>query len=166
MTTPTPKHALRFMAGIAQEAQKLGLRKGIGAAAAKANPIIVMLEAASAVTGVVDSILQYRTAAAHRDGLRDLLPVEAGRLEAERAQLKLQIERAQADMAQRQQVRDRLAQLIKACVGAVRVTWDELARLRDDDLPDLDRIDAMTAELDDAWRQFQTALEYHHQTTH
>lgn len=166
MTAPAPKHALRFMAGIAQEAQKLGLRKGLGAAAAKSNPVVMVLEAASAIVGVVDSFLQYRTAAAHRDGLRDMIPSEAGRLAAERAQLALQIERVRADMDQREQVRDRLVQLVKACVGAVRMAWDELSRLRDDDLPDLNRIDAMTADLDDAWRQFQTALEHHHQTSH
>lgn len=160
MSVHVPRHALRLMPQIAAQVAKHGLRNGLANVAAKANPTLMMIEAATSVAGAIDSYLQYRTAVADRDGLKKLLPLEEKRLRDERENLRQQLARVQADMDQRQRIQECLRQLVNACVNAVRLTWEELERLRHEDLPDLGAIDELTKKLEEAWHHFQAALAY------
>ena len=161
MSARAPLHALRLMPLIAAQVAKHGLRKGLANATAKANPTLMVIEAATSVAGAIASYLQYRTAIACRDGLKKLLPLEDKRLRDEREKLRQQLDRVRADMDQRQKIQERLGQLVNACVNAVRLIWEELEMLRYEDLPDLDIIEQLTEQLDGAWHQFQAALAYY-----
>lgn len=87
MTIRVPRQALSLMTNTAVMASKYGLRKGMAKAAAKANPALLLLEAAVSVADAVNSYVKLKEARAHRDGLERLIPHEKKRLELERKKL-------------------------------------------------------------------------------
>lgn len=159
-----PKHAIRFASQLAIQIAKHGVRKGAANAAAKANPVLMVLEAAASVADAVDSFLQYKASVVHRDNLKKLIPLEKERLNAERESLRLEIERIREELEVHKQMHVRLNRLVRACASNLRLAWDELENLRQADLPELDVIDQQSEQLEEAWRSFQRALAFHNES--
>ncbi len=158
MARAVPKQTFKLLASISEQVASFGVRKGIASATAKANPALLVLEAAEAVLNAVESFYRYRTATVHRDGLSQLLPQEEQRLNAEREKLRLQVASAKAEMEQLQKIQHLLGQLVAACAEAVRGAWKGIDLMRQEDLPDFDGIDERAEHLDEAWGQLQSAL--------
>lgn len=158
MSVRVPRHALTFMATAGRLAMKHGLKKGLGKAAAKTNPALMVLEAAVSVADAINSYLKLREAREHRDGLRRLLPHEAQRLRLERDSLQSALDLARAEIDQRQKVQERLGALVLACSLALSTAWEELHAIRASDLPDIEAFDRKVEEMDDAWQQLRRAL--------
>ncbi|SAK99986.1 hypothetical protein AWB78_05865 [Caballeronia calidae] len=153
-----PRHALTFMATAGRMATRYGLKKGLSRAAAKANPVLMVIEAAASVAEAVQSYLTLREAQAHRDGLRELIPHEAERLRLEREALKTQIDNARAELDSRIEVQKRIGELVLTCSAAVSTAWSELNAIRSADLPDIEAFDRKLDELDAANQQFRHAI--------
>ncbi|MBC7190768.1 hypothetical protein [Marinobacter sp.] len=164
MATRVPKQALSLLANTVVMASKYGLKQGIGKAAAKANPALMLLEAAVSVADAVNSYLKLKEAKARRNGLSQLIPHEEKRLDLERKQLAEQIELAKKDLAQTSRLQERLGKLVLACSSAYRTAWDELHALRSSDLPDIEAFDAQLIELEDVWGELQHALQIYNET--
>ena len=145
MANHVPRHALTLMASSAKLAAKHGLKKGLSKAAAKANPALMVIEAAVSVAEAVNSYLQLRKAREHRDGLQRLIPHEEERLRLERQQLAEQLDLAKEEIAQKKDIQRRLGELVLACGRACRTTWTELHAIRNSDLPDLEAFDGFAA---------------------
>lgn len=158
MANHIPRHALSFMANSAKLAARYGLREGVARAAAKANPVLLVLEAAVSVAYAVDSYLTLRTAREHRDGLRRLIPQEAERLRLEREHLEEALDLARAEIDQRDKIQQRLGALALSCCEVCRLSWAELHTIRTSDLPDLNAFDTAFDALEVAWAQLQRAL--------
>ncbi|WP_442596630.1 hypothetical protein ACSBPU_06750 [Parapusillimonas sp. JC17] len=159
-----PKHAIRFASQLAIQIAKHGVRKGAANAAAKANPVLMVLEAAASVADAVDSFFQYKAAVVHRDNLKKLIPLETERLRTERETLRLEIQRVREELQQHRQTQVRLNRLVRACASNLRLAWDELENLRQADLPELDIIDKQSEQLEEAWHSFQRALAYYNES--
>lgn len=164
MTTRVPKQALTLLANTAALASKYGFKKGMGKAAAKANPALLLLEAAVSVADAVNSYLKLREAKAHRDGLIQFIPQEERRLELEREQLSEQIDLARKELAQRSQLQERLGKLVLTCHSAYRTAWYELHEIRSSDLPDIEAFDEQLIELEDVWAELKHALQNYNET--
>jgi hypothetical protein len=158
MATHIPKQALSLLANTAVLASKHGLKQGMAKAAVKANPALLVLEAAVSVAGAVNSYLVLKEARVHRDGLSELLPHEEKKLEAERELLAKNIELAKRDIAQKEKVQERLGNLVLACSSVYRTVWNELHAIRSSDLPDIEDFDAQLIELENVWSELKHAL--------
>ncbi|MCB9610828.1 MAG: hypothetical protein H6722_00010 [Sandaracinus sp.] len=165
MSVRVPRHALTFMRTAAKLATKHGLKKGLAEAAAKANPALMVLEAAVSVADAVNSYLKLREAREHRDGLRRLLPHEADRLQLERDKLENELELAKAQIDQRARVQGRLGALVLACSSAYSAAWKELQAIRSSDLPDIEAFDRKLEGLDESWEQLRRALANYAEST-
>ena len=106
-----PRHALSFLASTAKLAGKYGLKKGAAKAAAKANPALLVLEAATSVADAVQAYLDLREARETRAGLKRLLPHEEERLRLAREQLSQEIVLAEQAIVSRTEVQRRLGHL-------------------------------------------------------
>jgi hypothetical protein len=160
-----PRHALTFLASSAKLAARHGLKKGVGKAAAKANPALMVLEAAVSVADAVNSYMKLRQVREHRDGLRRILPLEEERLQTERKQLAQELELAKSEIDQRGDIQRRLGELTLACASACQTIWDDLHAIRSADLPDLGAFDRKIDELEASWNQLQRALTNYNDTT-
>jgi hypothetical protein len=153
------------MANSAKLAAKHGLKKGLSKAAAKANPALMVIEAAHSVAEAVNSYLQLRNAREHRDGLQRVIPHEAERLRLERQQLAEQLDLATKEIAQKKDIQQRLGGLVLVCGIAFRTTWTELHAIRTSDLPDLEVFDSQLLSLEGAWSDLKHALQNYNETT-
>ena len=160
-----PRDSLTFMASTATLAIRHGLKKGITKAVAKANPTLMVVEAASSVFKAVDSWLQFRKAREHRDGLRRIIPEEEERLRLEREKLSEELDLAKAEIDANDEIRKRLGRLTLACASAYRAVWDELHAIRTSELPDVDAFERRIDKLDESWRQFKAALDYYNDSS-
>ena len=165
MANYPPRHALTLMANSAKLAAKHGLKKGLSKAAAKANPTLMIIEAAEAVIKAANSYLQLRKAKEHRDGLRRLIPHEEERLRIERQQLAEQLDLAKTEITQKKDIQRRLGELVLACGKTCRTIWTELHAIRNSDLPDLEEFDAHLCTLENAWSDLQHALQNYNDIT-
>ncbi len=165
MANHVPRHALTLMASSAKLAAKHGLKKGLSKAAAKANPALMVIEAAVSVAEAVNSYLELRKAREHRDGLQRLIPHEEERLHLERQQLAEQLDLAKEEIAQKKDIQRRLGELVLECGRVCRTTWTELYAIRKSDLPDLEAFDKHLRTLEDAWSDLQHALQNYNETT-
>ena len=159
-----PKHALTFMASSAKLAMRYGLKGGIAKAAAKANPALMVFEAAVSVAEAVNSYLELRKAREHRDGLRRFLPHEEDRLRLEREKLSEQLELAKTEIDQTEQIQRRLGELTFSCASACKTIWSELQAIRSADLPDIEAFEREMDKLEDTWAQLQRALNNYSQS--
>lgn len=137
---------------------KYGLKEGVGRAAAKMNPVLMVIEAAASVAEAVNSYLKLREAQAHRDGLQQLIPHDAEKLRLERAALNEELALAKAEIDQQMQVQQRIGALALACSSALSTAWSELEAIRSSELPDIEAFDRNLDEVDTAWQQFRHAL--------
>lgn len=160
-----PRHALTFMASSAKLAARHGLKKGMAKAAAKANPALMVLEAAVSVAEAVNSYLKLRQAREHRDGLRRILPHEEERLRLEREKLDAELKLAKTEIDQRKDIQRRLGELTLACASACQVMWTELHAIRSADLPDLEAFEKKLDDLEASWDQLRRALANYNDTT-
>ena len=158
MSVRVPPEAIRFMATTGRLAMKSGLKAGLRKAAAKENPVVMLLEAASSVAAAISSYLELRDARTRRDGLIQLIPHEAERLRVERQTLEHNLELARAEMNQRQRLQERIGALVLTCSVAYRTTWEELSVIRASELPDVEAYERHVEELDAAWQQLRHAL--------
>lgn len=165
MATHVPRHALTFMASSAQLAAKHGLKKGLTRAAAKTNPALLVIEATVSVAEAVNSYLKLRSAREHRDGLRKIIPHEEKRLRLERQKLRVQLDLANEEIAQRKEIQRTLGELVLVCSQVLRTIWDELHAIRSSYLPDLEAFDSQLELLEKAWRDLGHALENYHETS-
>nr|WP_289073654.1 hypothetical protein [uncultured Halomonas sp.] len=165
MATRVPKQALSLLANTAVLASKFGLKKGVAKAAAKANPALLLLEAAVSVADAVDSYIKLKDAKAHRDGLSQLIPHEKRRLELERKKLAEQIALTKEELAHKTNIQEQLGRLVLSCSSAYRTAWDELHAIRSSDLPDIEVFDAQFLEIEDAWSGLQYALQNYNETS-
>ena len=153
------------MASSAKLATKHGLKKGLTKAAVKANPALLVIEAAVSVTEAVNSYLKLRAAWEHREGLRGLIPHKEERLRLERQQLSEQLDLAKEEIEQKKEIQRRLGGLVLACGRACGTTWNELHAIRSSDLPDLDAFDKQLRMLESAWSDLRHALENYNETS-
>lgn len=158
MARHIPRHALTFMAHTARHASKHGLKNAAGKAAAKANPALLIIEAAVSVADAVNSFYKLKNAKARRDGLKDYIPLESLRLKVERHKLVQQIRLAQEEIQQKVDIQQRVGELALVCGRVVKAAWDELHGIRSADIPDLQEFDVRLEQLEDAWSDFQRAL--------
>ena len=153
------------MASTAKMAIRHGLKRGVTKAAAKANPILMVLEAASSVLEAVDSCLQFCKAREHRDGLRGIIPEEQEKLRLEREKLSEELDLAKTELNASDEIRKRLGRLTLSCASAYGAVWDELHAIRTAELPDIDGFERRLDNLDESWRQFKAALEYYNDSS-
>ena len=165
MAPPVPRHALTLLANSAKLATRHGFTKGLGKAASKANPALLVIEAAVSVADAVNSYLKLREAKAHRTGLRELIPHEEDRLRLERHKLIEQLGLAKEEIAQKKDLQRRLGELALACGKAWRTVWTELHAIRTSDLPDLEAFDRQQQVLEDTWADLRHALGNYNETT-
>lgn len=157
MSTP-PRQALRFVGQAAVLASKHGLKRGLGKAAAKANPTTMAFEAAYSVLDAVGSYLKLREARVVRDGLRKEMESLDERLRLEREALSESLRMAEERSTQAQEEREILAQIAVDCNTVVSDTLHALNEASSEDLPDLDAIDEIALQLTRSYRQLQAAL--------
>jgi aspartyl-tRNA synthetase len=159
MTQQVPRYALTFMAKSGQLAVKHGLKKGLSKAASKANPALLVIEAAASVAEAVNSFYKLSRAKEHRNGLEKLIPLEEDRLSAERDQLSEQLEMAKEEINLQKDVQRRLGELVLMCANACKTSWSELEAIRSSDLPDLEAFDEQFEKIESAWMDLRHALE-------
>lgn len=159
MTIRVPREALSLLANTALMASKFGLKKGMAKAAAKANPALLLLEAAVSVADAVGSYIKLKEARAHLDGLAQLVPHEKKRLELERKKLAEQIALTKAELSDKSRIQERLGKLVLACAAVYRIAWDELHVIRSADIPDVEAFDLQFIELENVWSELQHALQ-------
>jgi len=153
------------MASSAKLATRHGLKKGLTKAAAKANPPLLVIEAAVSVAEAVNSYLKLRAAREHRYNLRRLIPHEEERLQLEHKQLAEQLDLAKEEIIQKKEIQRRLGELVLVCGRACRTTWTELHAIRLSDLPDLEAFDSQLRSLENAWTDLRRALENYNETS-
>ena len=153
-----PRQALRFVGQAAVLAYKHGLKRGLGKAAAKANPTMMAYEAAYSVLDAVGSYLELREARVVRDGLRKEMASIDERLRLERLALFESLRMAEEQSAQAQEERQILAQIAVDCNAVVSKTLHALNEASSEDLPDLDAIDEIALQLTRSYHQLQDAL--------
>ncbi len=163
MVTP-PRHAISFLAETAKLAARHGLRDGAAKAAAKANPALLVIEAAFSVAEAVNSYLVLREAREQRDGLRRLLPLEEDRLRATQETLRIEIELAKSELGRRQDIQQRLGGLSLICASACGQIWSEIHAIRTAELPALNEFDKKLDDLQRTWNQFRRALAHYSDT--
>jgi hypothetical protein len=166
MAVRPPRHALTFMASSAKLAMRHGLKKGMTKAVAKANPALLVIEAAVSVAEAVHSYLKLRKAREHRDGLIRILPHEEERLRLERQKLADELEMAKKEIEQHGQIQQRLGELTLACASTCRTTWAEIHAIRTFELPDIDAFERKIEKLEDAWEQLKHALANYNDTSY
>ncbi|MOA00327.1 hypothetical protein D3C78_1196850 [compost metagenome] len=160
MATQVPRHAFYFTKTFVFAASRHGIAGGLKRATAGANPLLMSIEAASAVLGAVDSYLKLRQARAHRDGLKVLIPKEEKRLELEREALAQDIDLARREMQQAAAVRKTVGRMMLTCVQLTRHCLDELTLIRSSDLPDLQAFEGTLERLMEADQSLRRSLEY------
>ena len=160
-----PRQALTLMGSSAKLAVKHGLKKGMTRAAAKANPALLVIEAAVSVGEAVDSFLKLKQAKEHRDGLRKVIPHEEERLRLEREQLAVQLEVATEEVNQKKDMQSRLGELVLVCAKTCSLEWTELHAIRSSDLPDLEAFDKHLEMLDTAWSDLRHALNNYNESS-
>ena len=165
MSIRIPRQALLLLKNTVVMASKYGLKKGMAKAAVKANPALLLLEAAVSVAEAVNSYINLKEARLHRDGMTRFIQHEGKRLELERQKLADQIALAKQELSNNRKVQQRMGELVLACSAAYRLVWDELHAIRSSDLPDLDAFDTQLIELEDVWRELQIALQYYTETS-
>ena len=158
MTASVPRHALTFLAQSGKYALKCGIKKGLGKAAAKANPATMVFEAAISVIEAVDSFYTLKEAQAKLDGYKRFVPLEEERLRKERLLLKSRLEVMEKEIQQTREVQARLGDLAQQCASMCFAAFDDLQRIRASDLPDLKAFDDKLEVLEDAWQGFRRAL--------
>ncbi|MEB2621383.1 hypothetical protein [Pseudomonas sp. YuFO8] len=160
MATQVPRQAIYFTKTFLAASARHGFSGGLKKAAAGANPVLMGIEAASAVLRAVDSYLQLCQARAHRDGLSALIPEEQRRLKLERKQLEEDINLARREMAQIALVRQAMGRMTLGCVALTRHCMDELTIIRNSDLPDIQAFEDTLERLMEADRALRRSLEY------
>lgn len=160
MGNQLPRHAFYFTKTFISAASRHGIAGGLKKAAAGANPVLMSIEAASAVLGAIDSYLSLRQARVHRDGLKALIPKEEKRLELERKALAQDIELARREMTQAAAVRQVVGRMTLRCAQLTRHCLDELALLRNDELPDAQSFDMALERLMEADQGLRRSVEY------
>lgn len=160
MSTQIPRHAFYFTKTFISAASRHGISEGLKKASAGANPVLMSIEAASAVLGVIDSYLKLRQARVHRDGLKALIPKEEKRLELEREALAQDINLARKEMAQAATVRQVVGRMTLRCVQLTRHCLDELSLIRSSDLPDARSFDSAFERLMEADQGLRRSVEY------
>lgn len=165
MTTRVPRQALSLLVNTALMARKFGLKAGAAQAAAKANPALLVLEAAVSVADAVGSYLRLKEARAHLDGLARLIPHEKTRLELECKKLAEQIALAKAELSDKSRIQERLGKVVLACAVVYRTAWNELHVIRSADIPDVEAFDKQFIELEDVWSELQHALQNYNETS-
>lgn len=165
MTNHIPRHALSLLANTANLARKYGLKKGMSKAAARVNPALLLLEAAVSVAGAVDSYVKLKEQRAHRDGLTRFIPYEEKRLKIEREKLKEQIALAKRELDNKIKVQQALGELVLVCSAVYRAAWNELHKIRNSDLPDIEAFDEQLIVLEDVWSDLHLALQNYNETS-
>lgn len=160
MSPQIPRHAFYFTKTFISAASRHGIKEGLKKASAGANPVLMSIEAASAVLGAIDSYLKLRQARAHRDGLKALIPQEEKRLELERAALAQDIDLARKEMEQAAKVRQVVGRMTLQCVQLTRHCLDELSLIRSSDLPDARSFDSAFERLMEADQGLRRSVEY------
>lgn len=158
MAGRVPTRALTFTTKAATLAASHGLKEGMRAAAAKANPALLAIEAAVSVAQAVSAYLDLRASREHRDALLRILPHEATRLALEREQIKTALDLARAEVDQRALVQERIGALALSCAAACGTIWAELLAIRSADLPDIAEFERRCDALESAWSQMKDAV--------
>ncbi|MDF3932197.1 hypothetical protein [Pseudomonas citronellolis] len=165
MAPQIPRHAFYFTKTFISTASRHGVANGLKKAAAGANPLLMSIEAASAVLGAVDSYLKLRQARAHRDGLKTLIPKEEKRLELEREALAQDIDLARREMQHTAIARQAVGRMMLSCVQLTRHCLDELALIRSSELPDLQAFEETLERLMEADQGLRRSMEYFNSST-
>ena len=165
MAAHVPRHALTLMASSAKLATKHGLKKGLSTIPAKANPALLVIEAAVSILEAVDSCLKLKTAKERRRGLENTLPLEEGRLRTQRQQLAEQLHLAKEEVAQKMDIQKRLGQLVYVCGQALNEAFSELHTNRSSDLPDPEAFGSQLLSLESAWANLLRASQNFQETS-
>lgn len=158
MTVRVPRHAIRLMANTAIYSARHGFRQGAAKAVAKANPALLVIEAAVSVFEAINSYVSLKRAEKVRDSLAALLPKEEERLATQRMILQKQIDVAREELAREHLVREVVNKLALACAEYYGIAWKELEAIRLADLPDMAAFDTQLNQLNMAFDKFQNAL--------
>ena len=164
MTTRLPRQALLFTKSFIEHAAKHGLRKGAAKAVARANPALLVIDAAGSVLDAVDSYLQLRKAQERLDGLRRLVPLEEETLALERDGLRAALDLAVRELAQHRQVRRCIGELVLQCGRASNHCWRELQAIRRSELPDIEAFDRTLVQLEQAQSDIKRTLALFNET--
>ena len=159
-----PHQALSFGLKAGKLALSHGLKAGIAKAAAKLNPVTIVLEAAFSVLDAVDSWMKLKASCAHRDGLRALLPKHEEAMRLEREKLATELTLAQKELQQEMAIRDRIGRINLICARLCGESIKEMLAIRRQQLPDVDRFERSQDELSIAWSKMREALNYYNQT--
>jgi hypothetical protein len=158
-----PHHALTFGAHAVKLASRHGLKMGIAKAAARINPVLMVIEAGVSVLGAIDSWLTLKAARAHRDGLRSTIGKEEAKLELDRRKEELMLARANLD--QELALRQRIGKINLLCAQACQEIFREMRVIRQSEIPDIDQFERLNDELEAAVTRMRGALDYYNRTT-
>lgn len=165
MSGHIPHQALSFGAHAIKLASSHGFKGGLAKAAAKANPVFMVLGAAEAVLNAASSWLRLKEARVHRDGLRDIIPKEEAALRAGRQQLKEELDLARGALEQEAAMRERIGKINLLCARVCHEIFSDMLEIRKAEIPDVDHFEQLGNELDIAWSRMRTALDYYNRTT-
>lgn len=159
-----PYRAVGFLAQTGRAVARHGVRRGIGQAAAKVAPPLLLIEAAVSVVGAIGSFLDLAAARERRDALRQLNPLLQEQLRASRKVLEGEIAIAREELAQVGRSREIIARLVHSCRQAFSLAMRACRDLVVSDVPDLDAIERSQEALELAWRDVRSALQAYQAT--
>jgi len=159
MSTRQGYRALSFSVGTIKLASRFGLKAGAKKAAARLNPVTMVLDTTLSVLEAADSWLKLKNARVHRDGLAATIKKDALRLQAEREQLAGELEIAKKQLDLHMQSRKMIGELALRCARLVKDLLADMAQARREDLPDLDAIDQLSRKVEGAWDHMRLAME-------
>lgn len=163
--TRIPHQAISFTVHAAKLAARHGLKAGLKKAAARVNPVLLVLDSAASVLDAANSWLKLRAARERRDGLERVIEKDKSRLAIERTRLKEELDLAREALGQDRALRERIGRLVLACAKTVQAITEEMAVLRKADLPDVERFESLSRDMQSSWDQMQAALGHYNLTT-
>lgn len=158
-STRIPYRSVRFMAQSGKMAAKMGVRKGVREAAKKANPALMVIDAAISVVDCVKSFIELSKAREIRDNLRRENKLLIDKLEAQREELESNIEVAREKVeayADRQEV---IAELVRECQQIFSQSMEAFTQIRGESLPDLHQLEKQEKQLLNDWKALKDALK-------
>ena len=165
MSKRIPHHALSFSVQATKLAAQHGLKAGLAKAAARANPILLVLGTADSILDAVHSWMNLKEARTHLDGMTRTLPKEEAALAIDLRKLKEEVTLARDGLRQQQALRERIGRINLLCAQICQEILHDLLVIRNADIPDVTRFEQLSEELEIAWTKMREALDYYNQTT-
>ena len=142
-----PKQSLRFIGQATVLASKHGLRKGLTKAAAKANPVLIVLDAAISVAKLYYFIYQDAKMLKQKETLRKELKQLLKQLQAERDKLQTDIDAQLDNIKLRQEQKEIIRSSIDIIRQEIPKAMQHLGQLKQEHPEDLTSIETHEKEL-------------------